>query len=170
MVQLYVSDRESEVFRPVRELKGFEKIFLAPGECKTVTFTLEKRSFAYWNTQIHDWYVETGVFDIQICRDAERVVLEAPVTVECTVKIPVVYTEDSIMMDIMKDPKAAAVMKELQDKKEPEEEKSETAGEAITQEMDYAMFGYMPLRARISFDPSKTTHETLAQLLEKLNG
>ncbi len=114
--------------------------------------------------------METGIFDIQICRDAERVVLEAPVTVEGTVNIPVVYTEDSIVMDIMKDPKAAAVMRERQSKKEPEKEKSETAGEAITQEMDFAMANYMPLRAGISFDPSKTTHETLAELLEKLNG
>ena len=46
VVQLYVGDRESTVFRPVRELKGFEKVSLAPGEIKTVTFTLDKRAFA----------------------------------------------------------------------------------------------------------------------------
>ena len=51
VVQLYVGDCESSVFRPVRELKGFEKIFLEPGESKDVSFTLDKRSFAYWNTK-----------------------------------------------------------------------------------------------------------------------
>ena len=82
VVQLYVADRESrEVFRPVRELKGFDKIELVPGETKTVTFTLDKRAFAWWNTRIHDWYVESGEFDIQICRNASEVILQETVTV-----------------------------------------------------------------------------------------
>ena len=61
-VQLYVGDVESTPLRPVRELKGFAKVALEPGESKAVSFTLDKRSFAYWNQQIHDWHVETGVF------------------------------------------------------------------------------------------------------------
>ena len=60
VVQLYVADHESTVIRPVRELKGFEKIALEPGETKTVTFTLGKRAFAYWNTEIHDWHGRKG--------------------------------------------------------------------------------------------------------------
>jgi len=52
IVQLYVKDVKSSVRRPEKELKGFEKVFLNPGEEKTVTFTLDKRAFAYYNTQI----------------------------------------------------------------------------------------------------------------------
>ena len=65
IVQLYVQDNESSVIRPVKELKGFEKVELAPGEEKEVSFILDKRSFAYYNTEISDWDVETGDFTIK---------------------------------------------------------------------------------------------------------
>ena len=176
VVQLYVSDRESEVFRPVRELKGFEKIELQPGETKTVTFELCKRAFAYWNTQIHDWHVETGVFDIQICKDADTVILSAPLTVESTVELPMTFTEDSITMDIAKYPKAMAVIAEMMkagmaifgDGEEKPEE-SEAAKEAVSDEMGQAMMNYLPLRGLISFSQGRINHEVLKGLLDKMN-
>ncbi|MBR4459304.1 MAG: glycoside hydrolase family 3 C-terminal domain-containing protein [Clostridia bacterium] len=176
VVQLYVSDRESEVFRPVRELKGFDKIELQPGETRTVTFTLDKRSFAYWNTKIHDWHVETGVFDIQICKDADTVILSAPLTVESTVEIPETFTEDSITLDIRKNPKAMAILSGLlkgglsaifgDDKPET----SDAASEAVGDEMMEAMMAYMPLRGLISFSQGKIDHEVLKGLLDRMNG
>lgn len=54
VVQLYVGDKVSSVLRPVRELKGFEKVALAPGESKDISFVLYKRAFAYWNTELGD--------------------------------------------------------------------------------------------------------------------
>ena len=60
VVQLYVAPKGGTIIRPVRELKAFEKTELAPGETKTVTFELDSRAYAYWNTEIHDWHVETG--------------------------------------------------------------------------------------------------------------
>ena len=60
VVQLYVADKESTVIRPVKELRDFAKVELAPGETKTVSFTLDKRAFAYYSVRIHDWHVETG--------------------------------------------------------------------------------------------------------------
>ena len=174
VVQLYVSDRESEVFRPVRELKGFEKVELQPGETKTVTFRLDKRSFAYWNTQIHDWHVETGVFDIQIAKNADDVVLCAPVTVESTVALPMHFDEDSIVLDIRKSPKAYAVVKQLTAQAmgglgAPQEETGAAASEAIGDEMMEAMMKYMPLRSLISFAGGQLNHETLQALLAQMN-
>ena len=177
VVQLYVSDRESEVFRPVRELKGFDKVALQPGETKTVVFTLDKRSFAYWNTQIHDWHVETGVFDIQICKDADTPVLCAPVTVESTVVLPMTFTEDSITMDIAKYPKAMAVISQLMnnaaaifgDGEEQKPEDSEAAKEAVSDEMGQAMMAYLPLRGMISFSQGRINHEILKGLLDQMN-
>lgn len=86
VVQLYVRDKSSTVFRPEKELKGFEKIFLNPGEEKQVEFTLDRRSFAYYDTCIHDWHVESGEFEILIgasstdikARDTIRVDSAAP--------------------------------------------------------------------------------------------
>ena len=99
VVQLYVSDVESTVIRPVKELKGFDKVDLQPGETKTVTFTLGKRAFAYWNTQIHDWHVESGEFRILVGKSSRDIQLEETVTVESTVKLPVHFTLDSTFGD-----------------------------------------------------------------------
>ena len=172
VVQLYVGDRESTVFRPVRELKGFEKIFLAPGETKTVTFTLGKRAFAYWNTQINDWHVESGVFDIQICRSSREVLLSAPVTVESTVRLPVHYTMDTLFMDLMKDTRAVELMQPLldaQSKNMGTEAESDAAKEAITPEMAMAMMENSPVRSSISFGDGTVTREQVLEILEKLN-
>lgn len=51
VVQLYVAPKGGTIIRPVRELKAFEKTELAPGETKTVTFELDSRAYAYWNTE-----------------------------------------------------------------------------------------------------------------------
>lgn len=65
-VQCYITDKESTVFRAAKDLKGFEKVFLKAGEEKEVSISLSKRAFAYYNTLIHDWHVESGEFGILI--------------------------------------------------------------------------------------------------------
>ena len=64
--QLYVRDVFSYVSRPAKELKGFDKIDLAAGESRRVTIPLNKRSFAYYNPNTHDWFVENGDFEIMV--------------------------------------------------------------------------------------------------------
>lgn len=69
VVQLYVAPPQDGIFRPVKELKGFDRVELAPGEAKTVTFTLDERSFAIWSD---GWKIPEGTYTIQIgasCRD-----------------------------------------------------------------------------------------------------
>lgn len=83
-VQLYVSDVISAVERPTKELKGFGKIALAPGESKEIELELDYRSFAYYNVSLGDWHVENGDFDILVgsssrdIRLAERITVELP--------------------------------------------------------------------------------------------
>lgn len=64
--QLYVSKKDSKTYRPLQELKGFEKVFLEPGEQKSITISLDERAFAYYNTSISDWYVEPGKYEIRV--------------------------------------------------------------------------------------------------------
>ena len=64
--QLYISDVEASVQRPVKELKGFAKIFLGPGEVKNVKISLEEKDFAYWDVNKNDWFAEPGEFEILI--------------------------------------------------------------------------------------------------------
>ncbi len=174
VIQLYVGDKESSVFRPVRELKGFEKISLQPGEAKDVSFTLDKRAFAYWNTELHDWTVEPGDFTIEIGRSSRDIALDASVTVNSAVKINRHYDMNSIFMDILADPHAAAVFKPVLDGMRAafipaDTEQTDAAKEAITEEMGLAMFNYMPLRSILSFAGEKADPSLLEQLLNTLN-
>ncbi|HHY10922.1 MAG TPA: glycosyl hydrolase [Firmicutes bacterium] len=66
IVQLYISKTDSALFRPEHELKGFRKVFLAPGEKKRVQFSLDERSFAYYNARISAWHVEEGEYEIRL--------------------------------------------------------------------------------------------------------
>ena len=175
VVQLYVGDCESSVLRPLRELKGFEKVFLQPGESKDVSFTLDKRAFACWNTQIRDWHVESGDFRIEIGHSSRDIALSETVYVESTTALPRHYDENSIFMDILADPRAAAVIRPLlegfRDAFMPSgEEQTAAAREAITYEMNLAMLQYMPLRALLSFAGDRLDPAMIAQLIAALNG
>ncbi len=174
VVQLYVGDCESSVFRPVRELKGFEKIFLEPGESKDVSFTLDKRSFAYWNTKIHDWHVESGEFRIEIGHSSRDIACCAAVQVDSTAEIPRRYDVNSIFMDLMQDPRADTVLKPLLDGiremfMPSDEEQSDAAQEAISNEMSLAMVKYMPLRSILSFAGDKADPGLIDKILKALN-
>lgn len=81
IVQLYVRAPSETVYRPERELKGFEKITLKPLEEKMATFELDKRSFAYWNILIHNWHVESGIYTIEIASSSRDIRLTAQVEV-----------------------------------------------------------------------------------------
>jgi beta-glucosidase len=66
VVQVYVADLESSVPRPLRELKGFAVVRLAPGQGTELVITLEDRDLAYWDTGHNSWRIEPGRFEIQI--------------------------------------------------------------------------------------------------------
>jgi beta-glucosidase len=81
VVQLYVAKKDSVLCRAKKELKGFQKIFLQPGETKTAAFTLEESGFAYYNTAVKGWAVEGGTCEIQIGSSSADIRLRAPVTI-----------------------------------------------------------------------------------------
>ncbi len=66
VVQVYVSQKDAKVMRPEKELKGFQKVELAPGETKVVTIHLDKRAFAYYSVAKHDWVVDGGKYEILV--------------------------------------------------------------------------------------------------------
>ena len=82
VAQLYVSDKESTIFRPEKELKEFAKVYLEPGEEKTVKLTLSKRAFAFFNVNCHDWCTESGEFEILIGASSRDIRLSATVKVK----------------------------------------------------------------------------------------
>lgn len=165
VVQLYVSPKEGEIARPIRELKSFEKIALQPGEEKTVTFELEKRAFAYWNEEIHDWYVTDGEYEIQIGKNVEDILLGETVTVHNTAVVSKVYTMNTCLGELLQDEHAQAVMKPFL---EGMSEAGGEASDAISQEMMAAMMEAMPLRQLLSFIPG-VKMENMEQIIAALN-
>lgn len=65
-MQLYVSYPESSVARPIRELRGFDRITLAPGETETVSFSLEPTDVAYWDAEAESWTIEPGTVSVEV--------------------------------------------------------------------------------------------------------
>jgi beta-glucosidase len=163
IVQVYVRDVESTVIRPVKELKGFEKVELAPGEEKTVVITLDKRAFAYYNTELGDWHVESGEFEILVGRSSADIILREKITVNSTVQIKKLYTRNSTLSEVMSDPNKAEMIKQ---------EFMDTTGILTSEEGEAmamtSMFKQMPLRALVSLRWA-FTEEKLERILEKLN-
>jgi beta-glucosidase len=75
VVQLYLHDKKASVDRPVRELKGFAKVYLAPGEQKTVSIELTKRDLSFWDVNTNDWLAESGDFEVQLGNSLDNIVL-----------------------------------------------------------------------------------------------
>ena len=176
VAQLYVAAPEADLIRPVRELKGFEKVELQPGEAKDVTFTLDKRSFAYWNEAIHDWHVVTGDYAIQVGASSRDLPLCAKVSVKGAPLPRQKFDMNSIFLDILADEKAAAVLQPVMRSamaafmpSEEGEKRSDAASEAISDEMGAAMLNYMPLRALLSFGGGAVSEEMVLGMLEEIN-
>ncbi len=104
IAQLYVHSAHAGVSRPEQELKGFEKVYLAPGETRTVTFRLCSRDFAYYNTDIHDWYAEGGAYELRVGASSRDIRLTAAVELAPGKPLPVHVTLDSTFADIRKIP------------------------------------------------------------------
>jgi beta-glucosidase len=81
VAQVYVGDRHSSIPRPEKELKGFARVNLAPGETRQVTIELDRRAFAYYDVKKHDWTVEPGDFDLYVARSAAQIELTGKVAV-----------------------------------------------------------------------------------------
>jgi beta-glucosidase len=80
VAQLYVSDPSARATRPERELKGFEKVRLAPGETKHVTLNLDARAFSYWDAAAHKWTIDPGKFVVRVGDSSENTPLHAELT------------------------------------------------------------------------------------------
>ncbi|WP_336788979.1 beta-glucosidase [Paenibacillus sp. MMO-177] len=175
IVQLYVRDVESTVMRPTKELKGFAKVDLQPGEARAVTLTLDKRSFAYYNVLLRDWHVESGQYEILIGRSSEDIALSDTLTVESTVKVKTKVDRSTLLADLMSDPDRAPVVQGLVQSFQSgmgvtmdSDSMKDAMGEG-TGEMFAEMMKYMPLRAMVSFSQGAFTDEMLDGLLAQLN-
>lgn len=162
IVQLYVRDVESSVIRPIKELKGFEKITLKPGEEKFVTFTLKKRAFAYYSVRLRDWHVESGDFEILIGKSSKEILLKETVAIKSTVKIRNKYTSDSTIEDIKAEPAAELIVALVT------EYMNSIGVEGIGVDMNFILSN-IKLSTVVSMGQGLFTQEMLDELLNTMN-
>lgn len=170
-VQLYVQDVESRIPRPVKELKGFDKVALEPGESKTVTFTLGKRAWAYYDVESHGWYTEEGEFKILIGASSQDIRQQETVYITPVQKVKRTYTLNTILGDLYQND---AVKEEIAELKQMCDSMFDTQGEDLLGEgmadMMEAQTREMPLKSLPSFSDGKISREYVEKLLEKVNG
>ncbi len=106
VVQVYVHDQKSELVRPPKELKGFAKVELQPGETKTVSISLDFRSFAYYHPAYSQWITEDGAFDILIGASSADIRCTRTVTLQSTCELPSILNRDSTLREWTEDPHA----------------------------------------------------------------
>jgi beta-glucosidase len=109
-VQVYVHDVAARLVRPLKELKGFAKVALRPGETRTVTIELDGRAFAYYDPAYHQWVTESGAFEILVGRSATDICLRASVEMESTQVLSSILDSDSTVGEWMADPMGAQVL------------------------------------------------------------
>jgi beta-glucosidase len=109
IVQVYVHDREAGLVRPEKELKGFAKVELQPGETRSVSISLDFRAFAYYHPEYKQWITEDGEFDILIAASAADIREVLTVTLESTLALPCILDKESTLKEWMADPRGKAV-------------------------------------------------------------
>jgi len=110
IVQVYVHDVASRLSRPAKELKGFAKVALQPGETRTVTIELDVRAFAYYDPAYQRWVTESGAFEILVGRSSADICFTASVEMESTQVLPSILDRDSTVGEWTADPVGAQVV------------------------------------------------------------
>ncbi|MCA9976419.1 MAG: glycoside hydrolase family 3 C-terminal domain-containing protein, partial [Anaerolineales bacterium] len=109
IVQVYVHDQKSGLVRPYKELKGFAKVELQPGETKTVSVDLDFRAFAFYHPEYKQWITEDGEFDLLIAASAADIRHTLAVTLESTLDLPCLLDKESTIREWMADPRGRAI-------------------------------------------------------------
>jgi beta-glucosidase len=156
VVQVYLRDVESTVARPVRELKGFTKVALAPGESTSVSIVLRERAFAFWSTQWRRWAVEAGDFEISVGSSSRALVATTTVTVNApSLALPI--GPDSTLHEWLADQRARALMLALK-----------PTPPVISDPELARVIGSMPMETLAAFGGMGFDHAALQRLVSQL--
>jgi beta-glucosidase len=171
IVELYVRDRTGSEIRPDKELRNFEKVLLEPGETKTVSMQLGKRAFAWYNTELHDWYAATGDYEILIGKSSAEIVLSDTVRVISTTRSTFKVDATTVFAEIQEYPAlrkiSDPVFKRVVEFMQGGQTNSQTAKDAVSNDMIQNMMDNMPLRSLRSF--ANFTQKDLDDFISDLN-
>jgi len=168
VVQLYVASKMQTVVRPPKELKGFKKVSLAPGEEKTVTFTLDKRSFAFYDADRKEWRVDGGTYGILVGASSQDIREEKDITVNPAVPVIRPITLNSTVTELMGDAKGAAFIEKSKASSPffANAGKTDDDNANPMADMFAAVLKEMPLRSLGMFSGQYITQEMLDEILK----
>lgn len=172
IVQLYIKNPVVYEIRPEKELRDFAKVFLKAGETKTVTFTLNARAFSYYETRIHDWYAESGDYEILLASSSRDIRLQDTVSITGSKKIPFVADHITTCEDVelfAKDGSALDEMLRRSGFAEATDHDGDDSMGSGTADMMKAMFTGTPLHSILSFSSEELTYEDIQDTIRKLN-
>lgn len=176
IVQVYVHDQKSGLVRPQKELKGFAKVELQPGEAKSVSIQLDFRAFAYYHPEYKQWITEDGDFDILIAASAADIRQTMTVTLKSTLNLPCILDKESTIREWMADPRGKAVFGPFYAMMEEQSRKmfGGGAGNENAIGMDIMdMFSDMPLLSVLMFQQNALpmpAEEMVAGFLTQVHG
>jgi beta-glucosidase len=170
VVQLYIADKTNSAVRPPKELKGFEAVELQPGETKTAAFVLDKRSLAWYNTVISDWFAATGKYEILIGTSSRDICGTAVMDYTATTELPFKVDLNTVQFDLWNHPKLRDVM--AANKPDEASVQFHEGDDPSWKKLEAESAKYSPIRSMRSFGntPIEQINEMIAglnKLLEK---
>jgi beta-glucosidase len=154
VVQVYVGDIEASVARPLRELKGFVKVHLEPGETQQVSCQLDERAFAFWSRRFQQWVVESGEFTIAVGSSSRDLVATETITLDAP-RLSLPLGPDSTLHEWMEDERGRELLtkRDVRLLQDPELIK---------------VIGTMPMHTLAAFEGMALSHDELEQLIAEL--
>jgi beta-glucosidase len=168
VVQLYILDYECTYQRPVKELKAFSKVELAPGETKRLGFLFSYEDFAFYNPTVKDWVVETGDFEILAGASSQDIRLMRTVHVTATKKWITPLTRYSLIREWMAHPAGKELIAPLLQGMARSSEGGQNLPVDPT-EMINQIIGDMPVIKLVNFSQGNFTLEMLDQMIYEAN-
>jgi beta-glucosidase len=109
-VQVYSRQLDPSLPRPNRELVGYQKVFLEPGESQEVSVGIAPERLAYYHDDYHKWVIESGAYELEIGASATDIRATLPMELTVGTKPPTIYTMNSVIGEIIRNPRGEAVM------------------------------------------------------------
>jgi beta-glucosidase len=155
VVQVYVRDVESSVARPIRELKGFAKVWLQPGESQRVSIGLDERSFAFWSVRLGRWAVEGGEFEIAVGSSSRDLAVSETIKIDAPSIAPPLDADSTLQEWLASSPGRSLL--------------GRLASPLFRDTELIKVIGTMPMRTLANFGMGMA-HQKLDELLEDLRG
>lgn len=154
IAQVYVTDPESSVHRPVRELKGFARVTLGPGESRRVQLDLDQRAFSFWSERFGRWAVEAGEFIVEVGHHSRDLPLSAIIQIDAPPLRPPL-TADSTLHEWAADPIGRELLAEAA---------ADGAPDPLRDAELVRVVGTMPMSTLAGFGQMSPDYETLDRL------